>query len=67
MSRMTYSVRKAREGSQNSKLTAYQEVGKKAVQRRAKRSRPLSESERRQLDHKRNAYEAFINAGRSND
>lgn len=67
MSRMMYSVRKAREGSQNSKLTAYQNVGRKAAQRRAKRSRPLSESERRQLDYKRNAYEAFINAGRSND
>lgn len=67
MSRMTYSARKAREGSQKFKLTAYQNVGKKAAQRRAKRSKPLSESERRQLDHKRDAYEAFINAGRSND
>ena len=62
----TYSVRDAAKEAQRSKLHGYKAVGKKAVQvRREQRSRYLNseayKAKKRELDHKQNAFEAFMN------
>ena len=57
---LTFSVRAAQKGAQRSKLHGYQSVGKKAAEVRAKNRKPLDKAARLALDHRSNAFEAFI-------
>ena len=57
---LTYSVRAAQKGAKRSKLHGYQSIGIKAAEVRAKNKKPLDKTKRLVLEHRSNAYEAFI-------